>query len=497
MSSDEKSLSSFDMNHSPIHDKDIDKPQELDSGNNSSYNEDDKDKSGSDSDDSRSYKNVSINSILNVHGQRLRAKLKESSSVQSPNAEQAQSPIIPHTDSNLSNTPSPSSSTSPKFQYKNEDSQSTFSLGHSNIEPHQELDTHSHSTSTQLSHQLQTTTLSKTPGQFPDQPQPLPQVQLNYGQYLPYSIRPAQFHEHTYTPLSQSQSAPLPGAPLPYGSLPSHLAHDLDHLHEMKRGRRFRRRYNQIVRKYSCSFPQCNKSYGSLNHLNTHIVTKKHGHRKSKADFQNSNASNEEHLQSQAFSDPGYISGYSAQPDYSSGSYLYGYVMRSMGGATAPGGSGGYLPHSEPQANIAANTQPQTYLQYNTAYPGIAGQQLSPPQPSQSSWMAQPNQPQQQHHLQQQQQSMILQQQQQQQQQLQQQTHHNQQMQQHQQVLQFQQQQQSQQQFPQYATSSTFPPTSLARSGNNMDPNYHGLQQLHPQQLQIHDHSRAQSPTVK
>lgn len=65
------------------------------------------------------------------------------------------------------------------------------------------------------------------------------------------------------------------------------LSTDLDPTaHDAKRGRRFRRRYNQIVRKYPCSFPGCLKSYGSLNHLNTHIVTKKHGHRKSKADFQ-------------------------------------------------------------------------------------------------------------------------------------------------------------------------------------------------------------------
>jgi hypothetical protein len=53
-----------------------------------------------------------------------------------------------------------------------------------------------------------------------------------------------------------------------------------------RRGRRFRRRYNQILRKYMCSFPGCTKSYGSLNYLNTHIFSKKHGQRKSKADFQ-------------------------------------------------------------------------------------------------------------------------------------------------------------------------------------------------------------------
>ena len=54
----------------------------------------------------------------------------------------------------------------------------------------------------------------------------------------------------------------------------------------VKPRRRVRRRYNQILRKFSCTFPQCNKSYGSLNHLNAHIVTKKHGKRKSRADFQ-------------------------------------------------------------------------------------------------------------------------------------------------------------------------------------------------------------------
>ncbi|KAI5967814.1 uncharacterized protein KGF55_000046 [Candida pseudojiufengensis] len=56
---------------------------------------------------------------------------------------------------------------------------------------------------------------------------------------------------------------------------------------ENNKGRRFRRRYNQINRRFPCSYPNCMKSYGSLNHLNTHIVSKKHGHRKAKADFQN------------------------------------------------------------------------------------------------------------------------------------------------------------------------------------------------------------------
>ncbi|KAI5968931.1 hypothetical protein KGF57_000046 [Candida theae] len=64
-----------------------------------------------------------------------------------------------------------------------------------------------------------------------------------------------------------------------------------------KKNRRFRRRYNQIVRKYPCSFPGCSKSYGSLNHLNTHIVSKKHGPRKSKLDFQNGTHKKEDKME--------------------------------------------------------------------------------------------------------------------------------------------------------------------------------------------------------
>ncbi|KHC42270.1 hypothetical protein W5O_03245 [Candida albicans Ca6] len=100
---------------------------------------------------------------------------------------------------------------------------------------------------------------------------------------------------------------------------------------EQKRGRRFRRRFNQIERKYPCSFPGCQKSYGSLNHLNTHIVTKKHGHRKSKADFQHS-------LQSKEENKPSEISQY-VQPsnDYTAGNYWYGYAphLRSTTSTTS------------------------------------------------------------------------------------------------------------------------------------------------------------------
>jgi len=41
--------------------------------------------------------------------------------------------------------------------------------------------------------------------------------------------------------------------------------------------KRPRRRYDEIERLYLCSWPDCNKSYGTLNHLNAHVTMQKHG----------------------------------------------------------------------------------------------------------------------------------------------------------------------------------------------------------------------------
>ena len=51
------------------------------------------------------------------------------------------------------------------------------------------------------------------------------------------------------------------------------------------RKKRLRRAPYQIARTYSCSFKNCDKSYGTLSHLNTHIRIKKHGPIKTPADF--------------------------------------------------------------------------------------------------------------------------------------------------------------------------------------------------------------------
>ena len=45
--------------------------------------------------------------------------------------------------------------------------------------------------------------------------------------------------------------------------------------------KRPRRRYDEIERLYQCSWQDCTKSYGTLNHLNAHITMQKHGPKRS------------------------------------------------------------------------------------------------------------------------------------------------------------------------------------------------------------------------
>lgn len=45
--------------------------------------------------------------------------------------------------------------------------------------------------------------------------------------------------------------------------------------------KRPRRRYDEIERLYTCSWPECTKAYGTLNHLNAHVTMQKHGVKRS------------------------------------------------------------------------------------------------------------------------------------------------------------------------------------------------------------------------
>ncbi|KAH9038291.1 hypothetical protein EDB84DRAFT_1397510 [Lactarius hengduanensis] len=50
--------------------------------------------------------------------------------------------------------------------------------------------------------------------------------------------------------------------------------------------KRPRRRSDEIERIYNCSWTGCTKSYGTLNHLNAHIVMERHGSKRTSAEFQ-------------------------------------------------------------------------------------------------------------------------------------------------------------------------------------------------------------------
>ncbi|CUA74632.1 hypothetical protein RSOLAG22IIIB_05640 [Rhizoctonia solani] len=49
--------------------------------------------------------------------------------------------------------------------------------------------------------------------------------------------------------------------------------------------KRPRRRYDEIERLYACSFEDCTKAYGTLNHLNAHVTMQKHGAKRNPSEF--------------------------------------------------------------------------------------------------------------------------------------------------------------------------------------------------------------------
>ncbi|KAI9281437.1 hypothetical protein BC943DRAFT_282467 [Umbelopsis sp. AD052] len=49
--------------------------------------------------------------------------------------------------------------------------------------------------------------------------------------------------------------------------------------------KRPRRRYDEIERLYHCNWQGCNKSYGTLNHLNAHVSMQRHGPKRQPTEF--------------------------------------------------------------------------------------------------------------------------------------------------------------------------------------------------------------------
>lgn len=57
-------------------------------------------------------------------------------------------------------------------------------------------------------------------------------------------------------------------------------------LAERDRKPRPRRRFEEVERLYACVHPGCDKAYGALNHLNSHIVSKNHGPKRTPQEFE-------------------------------------------------------------------------------------------------------------------------------------------------------------------------------------------------------------------
>jgi hypothetical protein len=72
-------------------------------------------------------------------------------------------------------------------------------------------------------------------------------------------------------------------APSPIDTSRGNISHVLTSTPHYQR--RKRRRYCEIKRYYKCSHEDCQKSYGTLNHLNFHIQLQGHGPKRSPAEF--------------------------------------------------------------------------------------------------------------------------------------------------------------------------------------------------------------------
>jgi hypothetical protein len=92
-----------------------------------------------------------------------------------------------------------------------------------------------------------------------------PSCQLSIHNSLPLvtSIAPHEMHRSPYPPAGMRPS-------MMQGSRKAVKG-------ESEYVKRPRRRAEEVERLYSCTWPGCDKSYGALNHLNTHVRNADHG----------------------------------------------------------------------------------------------------------------------------------------------------------------------------------------------------------------------------
>lgn len=82
------------------------------------------------------------------------------------------------------------------------------------------------------------------------------------------SISPREIYKHPYRSETSRRKAPTGTM---FGGRGSSQRGDLQHV------KRPRRRADEVERIYVCNWPECDKSYGALNHLNTHVRNAEHG----------------------------------------------------------------------------------------------------------------------------------------------------------------------------------------------------------------------------
>ncbi|KAH7101522.1 hypothetical protein BKA62DRAFT_618745, partial [Auriculariales sp. MPI-PUGE-AT-0066] len=92
-------------------------------------------------------------------------------------------------------------------------------------------------------------------------------TQINHG---------TDSHSHSSPAEQQQQHTPTQAPQKTYSFIP---------LQGNAVRKRPRRRYDEIERLYSCSWHGCNKSYGTLNHLNAHVTMQRHGDKRSPNEF--------------------------------------------------------------------------------------------------------------------------------------------------------------------------------------------------------------------
>lgn len=153
--------------------------------------------------------------------------------------------------------------------------------------------------------------------------------------------------------------------------------------------KRPRRRYDEIERLYLCGFQGCEKSYGTLNHLNAHVAMQKHGEKRLPAEFKEMRKSwRKKKREMAAAAANGQFSGGgssswnrasgSSSSDYdqrrdstssamSSASELYGYPTSSYGWDSRPNTASSTASSIDPRAPFSSSSGAAVYNPYGSS----------------------------------------------------------------------------------------------------------------------------------